>query len=70
MEWLILYIVGVVIAYVLCIKEELKNNDLTIGDIVLLFVPSLLSWTLVLAYGVSYILGREFWDKVIIHKRK
>lgn len=76
-NFIVFYIIGVVISFAFQLKLELKINDITIRDLVKISLYSLFSWAIVLVCigitigaTIDYLDKKRVWDKVIIHKKK
>ena len=79
MIWLIVYIVGFVIAFAFLIYDTRFDRDITVGDIFSILIMSLFSWVIV--FAIVYIILQVkledvdwkrmlHWNKVIIRKKK
>ena len=79
MIWLIVYIVGFVIAFAFLLNDLRHVRDVTVGDIISILILSLFSWFIVLAIVILIVSIKLEdvdwkrvlrWNKVIIHKKK
>lgn len=81
MIWLIVYIVGFVIAFALLLYDTRCDRDVTVGDIISILILSLFSWAIVLTIVILIVSAKLKdidwkrvsqvlrWNKVIIHKK-
>lgn len=79
MMWLIVYIVGFVIAFAYILYDTRCNKDITVGNIISILILSLFSWSAILAIVIIIVQVKLEdvdwkrvlrWNKVIIHKKK
>lgn len=72
MIWLIVYIFGVILAFISLIRMEREDRDITLADILYLCVVSCFSWIIV--FAVSVVLALSYLDKdidnIVLFKKK
>jgi hypothetical protein len=67
--WIIIYIIGFWLAFIIDLQYVRKRQDVTYGDMLVMALVSLLSWLLLAIIGIYLIYERPFWSKVIIKKK-
>lgn len=72
MIWLIVYIFGVILAFIFLIRMEREDGDITLGDTLYLCVVSCSS--LIIVFGVLVVLALSYLDKdidnIVLFKKK
>lgn len=67
--WVIIYIIGFLLVFMIGLNYTRKRQDVTYGDMLLMVLPSLLSWFFLTIIGIHLLCERPFWNKVIIKKK-
>lgn len=67
--WVIIYIIGFLLVFMIGLNYTRKRQDVTYGDMLLMVLPSLLSWLFLAIIGIHLLCERPFWNKVIIKKK-
>lgn len=70
MIWLIVYLIGVVIAFVSLVRMEREDKNITLVEVPLLCVASCFSWIIVFDLLIVNILLYLGKDDVIVFKKK
>lgn len=71
MIWLIVYIFGVILAFISLIRMEREDGDITLADVVVLCIASWLSWIIIfdlLIVKILSYLGKD-GDTVLFKKK-
>jgi len=63
MIWIIIYVIGYVVALIWVLIQHRKDYDTTILDLVMTIFTSLLSWVVIIIYYAHYIewLRKPLW---------